>query len=273
VEKTPDEDTIRFDTGGTERAVITSAGDVGIGTATPTEQLDVAGDIRSDTFHTNWDSNANGFGYMANDVVIYEGQFYKNISSANADITPNLDTVNWALLQRTGFVGEIKAFGGASTPTGTLVCDGTPVNRTVYADLFAVIGTTYGAGDGSTTFNLPDLRGEFLRGLDGGRGIDASRILGSSQTDATQLINDSTFPAGRLLTHSTQTTNAGSAISLVPLANAYVSSSTAVTFQGTTVFADLSLRQANLTFNNSQSVRTATEDRPRNVAVNYVIVF
>ena len=54
-----------------------------------------------------------------------------------------------------------------------------------YADLFAVIGTTYGAGDGSTTFNVPETRGEFLRSLDDGRGVDSGRTRGSAQGDGT----------------------------------------------------------------------------------------
>ena len=57
--------------------------------------------------------------------------------------------------------GALLAYGGSSAPTGWLLCDGTAVNRTTYADLFAVIGTTYGVGDGSTTFNLPALRSRF----------------------------------------------------------------------------------------------------------------
>ena len=72
-------------------------------------------------------------------------------------------------------------FAGASAPTGWLACNGAAVSRVAYANLFAAIGATYGAGDGSTTFNLPDLRGEFLRGHDAGRGVDAGRVLGSSQ--------------------------------------------------------------------------------------------
>ena len=56
--------------------------------------------------------------------------------------------------------GEIKMYGGASAPTGWLLCDGSAVSRTTYAPLFAVIGTTYGIGDNSTTFNLPDGRGK-----------------------------------------------------------------------------------------------------------------
>ena len=55
--------------------------------------------------------------------------------------------------------GEIKMYGGASAPAGWLLCDGSAVSRTTYASLFAVLGTSYGAGDGSTTFNLPDGRG------------------------------------------------------------------------------------------------------------------
>jgi microcystin-dependent protein len=56
-------------------------------------------------------------------------------------------------------IGEIRMYGVASNPTGWLQCDGSTVSRTTYAALFAVIGTTWGSGDGSTTFNLPDLRG------------------------------------------------------------------------------------------------------------------
>ena len=61
-------------------------------------------------------------------------------------------------------LGTINAFGGATAPEGWLLCQGQAISRTEYADLFAVIGTNFGSGDGSTTFNLPDLRGEFLRG-------------------------------------------------------------------------------------------------------------
>lgn len=61
-------------------------------------------------------------------------------------------------------LGTINAFGGTTAPEGWLLCQGQAISRTEYADLFAVIGTNFGSGDGSTTFNLPDLRGEFLRG-------------------------------------------------------------------------------------------------------------
>ena len=82
-------------------------------------------------------------------------------------------------------------FAGQTAPVGWLKANGAAVSRTAYAALFAAIGTTYGAGDGSTTFNLPDLRGEFMRGWDDGRGIDHGRVLGSAQGDAIRNITGS----------------------------------------------------------------------------------
>ena len=78
-------------------------------------------------------------------------------------------------------VGAVQSYAGATAPAGWLICHGQAVSRTTYAALFAVIGTAFGVGDGSTTFNTPDLRGEFIRGLDAGRGIDSGRVLGSAQ--------------------------------------------------------------------------------------------
>jgi microcystin-dependent protein len=85
--------------------------------------------------------------------------------------------------------GTVIYTARSTAPTGYLKANGDAVSRTTYATLFSAIGTTYGGGNGSTTFNLPDLRGEFVRGLDDGRGVDTSRTLGSSQGDATALPN------------------------------------------------------------------------------------
>jgi len=83
-----------------------------------------------------------------------------------------------------GSVTGTVIWSSASTaPIGYVACNGAAVSRTTYSNLFAVIGTTYGSGDGSTTFNLPDLRGEFIRGWDAGRGVDSGRVFGSSQLD------------------------------------------------------------------------------------------
>ena len=76
-------------------------------------------------------------------------------------------------------VGFCLPFYGETAPPGTLACDGSEISRTVYDELFAVLGTKAGAGDGSTTFNLPDLRGMFVRGT-GGNAAE----LGVEQGDA-----------------------------------------------------------------------------------------
>ena len=64
-------------------------------------------------------------------------------------------------------VGAIKPWGKATAPVGYVLCDGTAISRTTYAELFTVIGTTYGAGDTSTTFNVPNLQGKTPQGYDG----------------------------------------------------------------------------------------------------------
>ena len=74
-------------------------------------------------------------------------------------------------------------FAGGVAPAGWLKANGVAVSRSTYSDLFGVIGTTYGVGDGSTTFGLPDLRAEFIRGWDDGRGVDSGRLVGSWQGD------------------------------------------------------------------------------------------
>lgn len=83
-------------------------------------------------------------------------------------------------------------------PDGYLELAGQAISRTTYSALFALFGTTYGIGDGSTTFNLPDLRGEFVRGWDHGRGIDTGRTLGSSQEATSVFIGDPTNTVGRV---------------------------------------------------------------------------
>lgn len=79
--------------------------------------------------------------------------------------------------------GNISPYAGNAAPTGWLKCNGQLVSRETYSALFGAIGTAWGAGDGATTFRLPDLRGEFIRGWDDGRGIDPGREFASYQAD------------------------------------------------------------------------------------------
>jgi phage-related tail fiber protein len=73
---------------------------------------------------------------------------------------------------------------GVNAPAGFLKANGATISRNVYSALFATLGTTFGVGDGSTTFSVPDMRGEFPRGWDDARGVDSGRGFGTAQTDA-----------------------------------------------------------------------------------------
>ena len=83
-------------------------------------------------------------------------------------------------------IGVIFDYGGTSAPTGFLLCDGSAVSRTTYADLFAIIGTSFGAGDGSTTFNLPDARGRVMIGVGTGT-VALSFASGAVDTSSNEI--------------------------------------------------------------------------------------
>lgn len=100
-------------------------------------------------------------------------------------------------LQVTGSVippGIIKGFGGPVVPTGWLTCDGAAVSRASFSGLFAAIGTTWGVGDGTTTFNLPDLRGRVPIGAGVGTGL-SSRTLAALLGEETHALTVAETPA------------------------------------------------------------------------------
>ena len=80
-------------------------------------------------------------------------------------------------------IGSVFNLATTTVPTGFLECNGAAVSRSTYASLFSTISTTWGSGDGSSTFNLPDLRGQFVRGWDNSAGVDSGRSFASSQSD------------------------------------------------------------------------------------------
>lgn len=105
-------------------------------------------------------------GQSTNDAV-NKGQ----LTSAQTTLQGNIDTVN-ANINATNYIGDIKTSLQTTNHGVWLLCNGQAVSRETYADLFTLIGTNFGAGDGSTTFNLPDYRGKFLRGLGGDSAAD-----------------------------------------------------------------------------------------------------
>lgn len=96
----------------------------------------------------------------------------------------NLDVFSKSETRQMAPPGLVAHFARNTAPAGWLKANGAAVSRIAYADLFAAIGTIFGAGDGFNTFNLPNLRGEFLRGWDDGRNADPGRVFGSAQADA-----------------------------------------------------------------------------------------
>ena len=97
-----------------------------------------------------------------NKVALNENPSVAEINKVTDD---NMNEIKNAVNTNTP-VGSISLFAGTTAPTGWLICDGSAVSRTTYANLFSVIGTTYGTGDGSTTLNIPNLKGKVPVGLD-----------------------------------------------------------------------------------------------------------
>lgn len=149
--------------------------------------------------------------------------------------------------------GAVAFFAGATAPAGWLKANGAAVSRTTYADLFRAIGTTYGAGNGSTTFNLPDLRGEFVRGFDDGRKVDSGRALGSAQSDAIRNIT------GQLTTYRRTDRDY-----LVMPNGAFAMKERVAGCMGDGGRDDWAMT---VDFDASKVVPTAVENRPRNIAL------
>ena len=153
--------------------------------------------------------------------------------------------------------GMILPFGGTSSPSGFLSCDGAAVSRSTYATLYAAIGTTWGVGDGSSTFNLPDLRAMFLRGTgthgtaNMAKGTDfEAPAVGTIENDQMQDHKHQTIMSPGLAAQTYGSYDIGN--------NAY-----GTTYNFTTT--------APLEINGQGTPRTGDETRPVNAAVLYVI--
>jgi len=141
------------------------------------------------------------------------------LSSRLATIDADVDALELAVFRAVP-AGASMAFNRSTPPTGWLKENGAAVSRTTYAELFAAIGTTFGAGNGSTTFNLPDSRGEFIRGLDDGRGIDFGRALGSSQGDQNKShTHTGTAASSGAHTHTASSGSSGAHTHTLPITN------------------------------------------------------
>ena len=114
----------------------------------------------------------------------------------------------WGELANGVPVGSVFNLATTTVPTGFLECNGAAISRSTYASLFAAISTTWGSGDGSSTFNLPDLRGQFVRGWDNSAGVDSGRSFASSQSDQNKSHNHSITDSGHFH-HAFRSGNSG----------------------------------------------------------------
>lgn len=162
--------------------------------------------------------------------------------------------------------GSVHMMATTIAPSGYLKCNGTAISRTTYAALFAIIGTTHGAGDGSSTFNVPDLRGEFVRGWDDSRGVDSGRSFGSSQSDQNQQHNHTATATSSVTDpghfHDVPYTNSDSGDGVIEESGTGFSGVEPTNSATTGISVSTSVSIANSGGN---------EARPRNVAMMYVI--
>ena len=225
---------------------------------------------------------------FAQDSLIVDSSGFVGILTTSA---PQSELeVNGRIRDKTGFVmpeGTIIAYGGTTAPAGWLLCDGSAISRSTYEDLFAAINTNYGSGNGSTTFNVPDLRGRFLRGVDGTANKDPDAVsrtvnnsggntgdaVGSEQGDAFQGHRHATV----LGSHShgvTYNGGLGSALDVPPLQNAPQQYPDTATWH--TDSTDLGTITSEDPVNGATTYgprRLSSETRPKNVNVNYIIKY
>jgi microcystin-dependent protein len=146
----------------------------------------------------------------AHAATVYNSTVAGNTTAAGTGVTipAGLATAIWTdgtnFSAQTSSVptGAVFYFAMNAAPNGYLEADGTAISRTTYAALFAAVGTTFGSGDGSSTFNLPDLRAEFIRGWDDGRGVDTGRVFGSTQADELKAHKHDIRVRGAVSSHS-----------------------------------------------------------------------
>lgn len=179
-------------------------------------------------------------------IIKIETDFYTKEQINNLNIVP---------------ASTVLPFATTNIPDGFLECNGAAISRTAYSKLFAAIGTTFGVGDGSTTFNIPDLRGEFIRGWDNGRGVDIGRTFGSFQEDTIRNITG--------IIDSLGNSNNG----IFTSASGVFSRLSPTNQNGYSGNGTYSTTSTKVKFDVSTVVPTSNQNRPRNIALMYGIKY
>jgi len=258
--------------------VVDTTGQVGIGTATPANAIDVAGgaiqistsggtartvmsaDSTDSIFAVSDDRN---FTVKTNSAT----RLTVNSTAATSTVpvvlpaapTTTLQAATKGYVDAAGPAGIISAFGGTSAPTGWLACDGSAVSQTTYANLYAAIGATWNTGgEGAGNFRLPDLRGMFLRGTGTNATGSSSGAVGPSV---------GAYAADTYLNHSHAITDPGhDHDTTIPSGGGGSSGSGAYTNASPTTTGS---RTTGITVNTSTT--GGTETKPKNYGVLYII--
>jgi microcystin-dependent protein len=254
-----------------------------------------------DNFLAYWDGTQWKIGNLAsllpagNGVLVKTGSSFSLANGVNGDFLQVLSgSIQFNSTIPGGIpTGTVVPYAANSAPSGWILCDGSLYGRTALdpspqPNLFGVIGTTYGAGDGLTNFAVPDLRGMFVRGFDNGRNIDPLRVFGTTQADAFKSHNH-TAGAESAHTHSfsgttgdrsqshshaytrtvfantrqAQASGSNTGVAETGSATAGESNGHTHNFSGTT--------GAGSSHTHTISAEGGTETRPQNVAMNYII--
>jgi microcystin-dependent protein len=238
-----------------------------------------------------------GAGAIVYAAVPHSFQTGETLTADNLNGNFNALDARLAALENALPPGTVVAFGGpakaatatdggaaATAPAGWLVCDGSAVSRTTYAGLFAAIGINFGGGDGIATFNLPDLRGRFVRGWDNGAGRDPDATtraasaaggptgdaVGTFQGDAFRAHNHNGATAPTDLSHThTMPTQAGLAQGGTGFTGQMYSANSGQ------AASTMTTSGASLNMNHTHTIATngGNETRPANVTLNYIIKY
>jgi len=260
--------------------VVDTAGQVGIGTATPGNALDIAGGTfqissAGGTSRTTISADSTDSIFAASDdrnfTVKTNAATRLTINSTNAtstvpvvlpaNPTTSLQAATKGYVDLGSPAGIVAPFAGTSAPSGWLACNGAAISRVDYATLFAAIGTTWGVGNGSTTFNVPDLRGTFLRGTgtNGTYGTAVGQAVG-------------TYAADTYLNHSHTATDSGHTHGYwYPTATGAQSGSSTQCYIQATPTNDKVTATGNANITVATSTTGDTETKPKNYGVLYII--
>lgn len=200
-------------------------------------------------------------------IEIQEDNSYREVSFSRLPSSPYAEVAHNAILFPAGM---ISPFAGPveNIPYGWMLCDGSEISRTEYVNLYNAIGVCWGTGDGATTFNIPDLRGMFLRGVSGDSGNDADAdkriVLNDNGGNTGNQVGSYQSDAIRNITGSFSGTTK------YDVSGAFEQTSTSY---NSAWDHNVGFYHQNTSFDVSRVVPTGNDNRPKNVYVNYIIKY